>query len=224
MRPSEEIVTALKSGNTARVREMLDRDPALAGAETDEGSLLLTGVYYGAREAVRLIRERRPVLDVFEAAALGEAGHLADLLDSAPQLADTYNQQGMTPLGLAAFLGRTEALAVLLDHGADINRVSRSTVAFVPRNTALHAALAGGSEEAAAMLIERGANINVADSNGQTPLHLAAFGGLDRSLDLLLECGAQTEVRDAQGRTPLQIAQEKGHRAAAERLAAAAGR
>lgn len=222
MRPAEEIVAAVKSGNTARVRELLERDSALAGTETDEGSLLLTGVYYGAREAVRLIRERRPTLDIFEAAALGETEQLARLLDSAPDLANAYNQQGLTPLGLAAFLGRTEALAVLLGRGAEINRVSRATVPFVPRNTALHAALASGNEDAAAVLIDRGADVNAVDSNGQTPLHLAAFGGLNRSLDILLDRGARPDARDAQGRTPLQIAQDKGHRAATARLAAAA--
>jgi len=219
MRPSEEIVAAVKSGDTARVKELLARDAALAETETDEGSLLLTGIYYGAREAVRLLREHRPTLDVFEAAALGDMAQLADILDSAPDLADAYNQQGLTPLGLAAFLGRVQALALLLDRGADINRVSRSTVPFVPRNTALHAALASGNEDAAALLIDRDADINALDSNGQTPLHLVAFGGLARSAQHLLARGARLDVRDKQGRTPLQIAQDKEHRAVAEQLA-----
>jgi len=223
MRLSEEIVAAVKSGNTARVRDLLAHEPALADTETDEGSLLLTGIYYGAREAVRLIREHRPTLDVFEAAALGETEQLADILDSAPQMADAYNRQGLTPLGLAAFLGCVEAVELLLDRGADINRVSRSTVPFVPRNTALHAALASGNEEAAAVLMERGADLNAVDNNGQTPLHLVAFGGLARSLQILLARGARSDVRDRQGRTPLEIAQEKEHRIVAERLAEATG-
>ncbi len=164
-----ELVAAVRARDTERVRAMLERNPDLVRTETEDGSLLLTAIYYGAREIANLIQTYRMDLDIFEA-AVGTA-------DEDPAQANRFNADGMTPLGLPAYFGHREDVEVLLDRGAAINALSRFTRSHVPRNTALHAALAGQNWEVAEALMDRGAAVNAVDSNGMTPLHVAAFGG-----------------------------------------------
>jgi ankyrin repeat protein len=58
----------------------------------------------------------------------------------------------------------------------------------------------------ARLLLERGAEINVADSNRQTPLMVAAHGGSEEMTALLLKHGAHTEIKDNEGKTALMHA------------------
>ena len=52
-------------------------------------------------------------------------------------------------------------------------------------------------------MIERGADVNAATSQGETPLHLAT----DREVaELLLARGAKIDAKDASGKTPLENA------------------
>jgi ankyrin repeat protein len=55
------------------------------------------------------------------------------------------------------------------------------------------------------MLIDKGANVNLADKNGVTPLMVAAQLGMG-SVELLLEHGAKVNAWDANGLTPLMYA------------------
>ena len=74
---------------------------------------------------------------------------------------------GLAPLLFAAREGCTACEKVLLDANADINIVDPE------QHTALILALINGHYDAAALLIERGIDVNEADSVGQTPLYAA---------------------------------------------------
>jgi ankyrin repeat protein len=63
-----------------------------------------------------------------------------------------------------------------------------------------------------ALLLQRGVNVNVRNSRGQTPLHIAAQNGqLDVVRLLLASQQIDVNARDQQGSTPLHLASEKGH-------------
>src|SRR5258707_624016 len=76
--------------------------------------------------------------------------------------------------------------------------------------------LAAGSDrvEAAAVLIELGADVRAVDSAGTTALMIAAGRGDSRLIDLLLSHGADPQKADNEGRTALFYA-ARGNRAAA---------
>jgi len=89
--------------------------------------------------------------------------------------------------------------------------------------TPLHLAAFFGWPELAAVLIDRGADIEARSTNpsGNTPLHAAAAGGHVGVVKLLLERGANVNARQQGGGwTPLHSAAQSGNRAMVEELAA----
>lgn len=203
-----EVVAAIKSRDVDRVRALLDRDPSLVHARADTGEpLVLMAVYYGAREVAELLRSRGAELDLFAAAALGDAVRVRQCLDADPRAVGSYSPDGWTPLHLAAYFGHREVAELLLARGADLAAPSRNRMA----NTPLHAALAGRRCDVARLLIEAGADVNVPDGAGWTPLHHAAHGGAADVVALLLDRGADPGARSETGQTALELARERGH-------------
>ncbi|RMG00784.1 MAG: ankyrin repeat domain-containing protein, partial [Planctomycetota bacterium] len=69
--------------------------------------------------------------------------------------------------------------------------------------TPLMAAAIHGRSDAAKLLIERGADVNLASGDGSTPLHAAAFFCRPEVVALLLDKGAEINRRNARSETPL---------------------
>jgi ankyrin repeat protein len=109
---------------------------------------------------------------------------------------------------------------MLLDYGAEVDQVSHSKIAFIPSNTALHAAIAGKrSLEVIQLLLGRGAQTNIGDSNGHTSLHTAAFHDDNEAIiRLLIEHGAKVDALSGAGETALSIAVRQGNHNVAELL------
>lgn len=213
------LMAAIKARDAAQVRELLAQDPSMAQVRGEDGtSALLTAAYYRAGEIVRLLLDAGAQPNLWEAVAAGLTDRVRVWLDARPELVNTYSPDGFTPLGLAAFFGHLEIARLLLDRGAEINGWGRPTVPYVPRNQALHAALAGSHPEVARLLVERGAEIDQFDSAGWTPLHHAAYGGDLDSAALLLARGADVNARREGAATPLGRALEKERHAVADLL------
>jgi len=64
---------------------------------------------------------------------------------------------------------------------------------------------------AATLLLERGADVNGADGQGQTALHWAAVRGAVPVSELLLRAGARLDRADSRGYTPCHVAAQYGH-------------
>lgn len=112
-----------------------------------------------------------------------------------------------TPLHVAASMGSTECVKLLLSHGADV-RVQFGT----SRSTPLHLAAEEGSPECTKLLLEAGALPDVRNSRGQTAMHLAALAQSAETLDILIAAGATVNAEDDNGRTPLHAAVAKAVR------------
>jgi ankyrin repeat protein len=209
------LLDAMRRRNARQVAELLAADPALALARAAGGeTLVLHACYLGAPELVPvLLAGRAP--DACEAAALGDVAALRTALEDDDDARVRRSSDGWTPLHLAAFFGRDEAAALLIDHGAPINGHATNAT----RNTPLHAALAGAvSATLVRRLVMAGASVTARDAHGATPLHLAASRGAEPLCDLLLARGADPGARTAEGATPAQMATDRGFPALGERL------
>lgn len=78
-------------------------------------------------------------------------------------------------------------------------------------NDDIIAAAANGNTETVQSLLNRGADINAKDSNGQTALMRAAYEGHLDIVQLLLEYDADINITDEDGWTALQYAEEFEH-------------
>lgn len=122
---------------------------------------------------------------------------------------DAYNN---TPLSIAAHFGQTQAIELLLTNRALIDGVDGEM-------SPLHCAVYSGHRDAAAALLNNGANPDRADKYGTTPLASAAAMGYAQTVKLLLDAGADVEHADNLGWRPLHVALRSTRPTDADRLA-----
>jgi uncharacterized protein len=72
--------------------------------------------------------------------------------------------------------------------------------------------------ETVRILIDQGADVNMAQAGGYGPLHQAAAAGLLDLTKILLEAGARPDTPCDQGKTPADYARERGHSAVLQQL------
>jgi ankyrin repeat protein len=99
-----------------------------------------------------------------------------------------------------------DAFNLLHAAGANIDRRSQSE-----GNTALVVAVSAGDTERVRILLELGANTELARQNGITPLHFAVHEGLTDIARLLLEAGAPVNLKGGSAESPpLHLAAASG--------------
>lgn len=205
-----EFWKAVTHGDLESVKSLLAENPARAAARNAAGtSAPLVALYHQKKEVATFLVDAKAdatALDVFEAAAFGRTASLATLLDSDATLVDAFAGDGFNPLGLAAFFGHEEAVALLLDRGAQVGPASRNAM----KVTALHAATAARSLPIARRLLAAGIDVHAAQQQDYTALHEAVMSNQTELVALFLAHGANPAARTADGRTPLSMAKEAG--------------
>ena len=223
MGEEDELLKAAQKNDLAKAQAILDRNPSLLRMRTPNGTLVLTATFYGASDVLKLLLARTPedALNLYEAATVGNARRLKTILgQSRVRVNEATKEEGFDPLGLAAFFGHSDAVKVLLDHGADVNQKPPSRFA----NTAVDAAVSGDHADVVRILLAAGANPNVRSEANYTTLHKGAVHGNLEVVRMLLDRGADVHaIRDG-GHTPLDDAVEKGHTAIADLLRARAAK
>jgi ankyrin repeat protein len=118
--PQADVLAAVRAGDGAAVRDLLDENAELAAARDEHGvSAVLTAARLGHDDIVQLLLDANPPLDVHDAAAVGRTRALAELLDADRDAMRRTAADGETALHLAAAFGHQDAVELLLDHGAD---------------------------------------------------------------------------------------------------------
>ncbi|CAI7649704.1 unnamed protein product [Penicillium glandicola] len=118
---------------------------------------------------------------------------LADFSAHSPQLGHEGYLNCCTPLCIAAFLGCTETVKLLLDHGADPNATDPNG------EMPLHLAVRDKDCVSAELLIEKGACLESRDCHDQTPLSWALSYGGHEMIELLRNNGASAASLDWEG-------------------------
>ncbi len=146
--------------------------------------------------------------ELFE--ALGSL--FADREDVEPILArgadpNGVNEHGLPVLSLAANMGHEEVLEVLLAAGAKID-APRSRDGATP----LMLAILGDEQDAVRILVQAGADLEIADNDGWTVVHWAAHGDALHSFRVLQEKKPALDVLDNEGWSPLNMAVARSSR------------
>lgn len=213
---SADLIAAVKRGDLPAVQRLTRADPACADSEADGVPVVRLALYYGQPQIAETLAEAGAVLDLFSAAALGRLEAVQAALAADPQALNALSTDGYPALGLAAFMGRLNVAAWLLERGADATIPSRNAMEVQP----LHAAAAGRHLEIARLLLAHGADVNARQQGGFAPLHAAAQNGQVDLVRLLLAHGADPAQAADDGRCAIDFAREGGHAEAVTLLAA----
>ncbi len=138
--------------------------------------------------------------DIFEIVRNGSAEDLSNLLKSKPEAANALDDNGYTPLLLAAYHGHKEMVEMLAPLVEDIDYNSSY-------GTALMGTSVKGHTEIAEILLNHGANPNALDADGTTPLIFAAMFQNEELALALLEAGADPNIKNQKGFSALDYAE-----------------
>lgn len=211
----KDLIEAARSGNAARVKEIIKANPRVVNEKDDTGETpILAALFQGRKEIVDLLISSGTRLSIFEAACVGNIDRVRELLKQQPQIANSKGFGGATALHFAAFLGHKEIVSLLLQNKAEVNIIATGFGNATP----LHSAVANNHIEIAEMLLSNGAMVNAKQAGGLTPLHETALAGHKELAELLIRKGADVNIKDDNGRTPLAIAIEKKQEAVADIL------
>lgn len=139
-------------------------------------------------------------IDIYEIARHGCAEDLQVVFEYNPNLINVKNESGFSPLTIACYNGNLEVAALLAKHVENINVNSKA-------GTALIAAVFKNDIKIAKMLLDAGADVNIADDKGITALHYGIkFKNIDL-IKLLVNNGADVNLTDNKGLSPWDYAE-----------------
>jgi ankyrin repeat protein len=208
MSEQKALFEAIRSGDLAAVKSLVEADASLASARSDAGvSGVLTAVYMGRNEIRDFLIASGAVLELPEATALGNLARVRELIGKNFAQAKSLSPDGFPVVALAAFLGHLEVVQYLAAQGADINAAATNGSGY----NALTGAVTSGHAAVVQWLLEHGANANYRYSVGYSPLLTAAANGRLDIAKLLLAHGADPHATTNDGKSALDLAKERNH-------------
>ncbi|MDO8484018.1 MAG: ankyrin repeat domain-containing protein [Candidatus Limnocylindrales bacterium] len=161
----------------------------------------------------------------------GDADRVTMIVSGEPALASTRDGDGVSVLMLSRYRSNRAVTDALLAADPDLDVHEAAALGYLDRlrerldedpsrvgslsadgYTALHFAAFFAKPEAARILLEAGAPVDVVANNEMRvqPLHSAAAGRQTEICRLLLAAGADVDAREAGGFTPLHAAAQNG--------------
>lgn len=164
----------------------------------------------GANPDATSIQSRRSTLH--QASQNGNEEIVSLLLEKGVNV-DFGEEDGATPLWLAAQQGYTNILNLFLSKGANPNVKSVKN-----SRSPLHQAAQNGHLNAIVTLLRHGAIPDLVEEDGWSPLLLACQQGHIDIVSALLDSGAEINLQEKDGATGLWLAAQQGHTAVVKLL------
>ena len=145
--------------------------------------------------------------ELIAAVKANDASKVQTLLAGGANVNEREND-GTTPLMLAAHMGNLPLVDELVKAGADVNAADERGWTALAKST-YNPDLKRGFADVAQTLIKAGANIEAQVTYGVRPLMLAAGYGETEVVEVLLEAGADVTARNEGGFTALMMVKQK---------------
>ena len=194
------LALAVQRDDYAMVKYLLSKD-----AEVNKGG----GSPHLTTPLVEACRRARPNIRILRELLAAKA-------DPNAAFHSSHSTDAYLPLHLAASRGDAEAVALLLEHGADPTRPSgKGSRERTPLEWLVHTPgdTVGPRQvsQVAKLLIEAGADVNIRTEDGRTPLMSMAERGWTEPVKALLDLGADPLLMDKGGMTARALAANKEH-------------
>ena len=189
---AKALFAAISDGNQHSAWLELRRGADPNAKNADGATPLHVAAALGRDGIMKLLLERKVELEARDvdgntplhlAAAHADGETVELLLDGGAKI-EARNGFGETPLHLAAESGRIDTARALQRRG----QCERGTW---NNETPLHAAAMAGATQLIVLLLDRKANVNLANRDGEAPLFWSAATGTLEATQLLVESGAR---------------------------------
>ncbi|MEA2634911.1 MAG: uncharacterized protein QOH92_1678 [Chloroflexota bacterium] len=154
-------------GNIARVRELLDANPAALNQRAPWNETAVeAATQMGDKAIIELLIGRGAPVDLFTASVLGRMDVVTGELDANPSRVHARGVHDLPALYFAAIGGDLDVAKRFLDAGADVNAAAESAAP-------IHGAVMGGSAAMVRLLLKHGADPSLPDFKGRGARQLA---------------------------------------------------
>jgi uncharacterized protein len=141
---------------------------------------------------------------IFDIARKGSLKEIKEIFETNPNIVNSKNENGFTPLILACYRGNEAVAKFLIENSKTINISSEM-------GTPLMACSVKGDVKMSEILLKKGANANLTDANGTTALIYAVEFQNIALVDLLLQYKADKSLKDKNNKTAFEIAVFSGN-------------
>jgi ankyrin repeat protein len=190
---------AAAKGDVAMINKLASQGADVNVRDRNGRTPLIVAAFAKQREAIRALaaagadvnaldRDRYDMVTI--AAVADDVPTLEAALAAGNRATNVTSRYDGTALIAAAHLGHVEVVRVLIKAGAPLDHVNNLGWTALVESIVLGD---GGARHTATLkaLVDAGADVNIADRNGQTPLHLAEANGYRQMSAILKEAGAR---------------------------------
>lgn len=205
----DEVFKAIDVADGIALKILLEQDASLAASHSNDGmSAVLFSLYIGKPELTSILLDYEPELDLYDLAALGGAAQISHLLATDEKCVHEFSGDGFTALHIACYFGHADVAKLLLDNGAEVDKVAMNGSDL----TSLQSAVTSCHNDVVKVLLDFNPDVNATMLGGFTPLMTANAMGDDDIIDMLISSGADQDLKAEDGRRAADFAKLSGNK------------